>query len=126
MRQIVVNLLSNAVKFTPAGASVTLDWGAAGTAARVWVRVVDTGVGIAAADQARVFEPFEQVDPGSRRRAEGTGLGLAISRRLARLMAGDLTLQSAPGVGSTFTLWLPAAPHDHPSLATQTQVPNFA
>jgi len=70
--------------------------------------VSDTGVGIAAADYERIFDEFEQVGPRAGDSAtRGTGLGLAISRRLARLLAGDLTVESVAGEGSTFTLWLP-------------------
>jgi hypothetical protein len=119
VRQIVVNLLSNAVKFTPPGGTVTVQCDTVQSApapARVvgegpwaFIRVADTGIGIAPEHQAAVFEPFHQVDSGTTRTAGGTGLGLTISRRLARLMGGDLTLESTPGVGSAFTLWLPAA-----------------
>lgn len=77
-----------------------------------WValKVSDTGDGIESADQQRIFEEFEQVNAGSRGGSErrGTGLGLPISRRLANLLGGDLTLESEPGTGSTFTIWLPA------------------
>jgi signal transduction histidine kinase len=111
VEQIVLNLLTNAVKFTPAGGRVTMravsrredpDW--------VHLRVQDTGVGITPEMQAKIFEPFVQVDAGLVRRAEGTGLGLTISRDLARGMGGDLTVESTPGVGSTFTLSLPSPP----------------
>jgi signal transduction histidine kinase len=123
VRQILLNVLSNAVKFTDAGGNVTLTCGGATEApadlhaARsgpwVYVRVTDTGIGIPEAEQTKVFEPFHQVlRPGSTvhtRTEGGTGLGLPISRRLARLMGGDLVLESQPDVGSTLTLWLPAA-----------------
>jgi hypothetical protein len=119
VRQIVLNLLSNAVKFTPAGGVVTVGYDTvADTPGRArlhgagpWscVRVQDTGVGIAPEEQGRIFAPFHQVEGGHTRRAGGTGLGLTISRQLARLMGGDLTVESAAGEGSTFTLWLPAA-----------------
>ncbi|MFL5561482.1 MAG: ATP-binding protein [Gemmatimonadaceae bacterium] len=121
-RQIVANLLSNAVKFTPPGGRIHISCsheerlpredGAAtrpGEQRGPWVciRVRDTGIGIPPAQQATVFEPFVQAEQGKTRTHGGTGLGLTISRRLARLMGGDLTLESAPGKGSTFSLWLP-------------------
>jgi signal transduction histidine kinase len=84
------------------------------TAGGAWIalQVVDTGVGIAERDHQRIFEEFEQVDAGSRGDSErrGTGLGLSITRRLARLLDGDITVESAPGKGSTFTCWLPLDP----------------
>ncbi len=118
VRQVLVNLLANAIKFTPRGGRVTVADGVVAEApasARVYgrgpwayVRVEDTGVGIAAEAQGRIFEPFVQVDQTRTRAVGGSGLGLAISRRLARLMGGDLTVESAPGAGAAFTLWLPA------------------
>ena len=105
MEQIVLNLLSNAIKFTDPGGTVVLEWEA--DRARVHVRVRDTGRGIPPDKLASIFEPFVQVDPALTRSSEGTGLGLAISRDLARAMRGDLTVQSAEGGGSTFTLTLP-------------------
>jgi signal transduction histidine kinase len=85
-------------------------------ARQVWIalQVVDTGVGIAAADQARIFDEFEQVNAGPRAESmqRGTGLGLSISRRLAQLLAGDISVESQVGRGSTFTLWLPVHPTD--------------
>jgi hypothetical protein len=120
VRQILVNLLSNAVKFTSPGGQITLSAGAAerpspnaslaGDGPWVYIRVEDTGVGIPADRLEAVFEPFVQGDMTLTREHGGTGLGLAISRRLARLMGGDLTAQSDVGVGSTFFLWLAAAP----------------
>jgi signal transduction histidine kinase len=126
VRQILVNLLSNAVKFTAERGTVTVtcNWLAEtsrsadplrdldGGGPWVSVRVEDTGIGIPPEEQDRIFEPFHQVDRGHTRTAGGTGLGLAISRQLARLMGGDLTVESTPGVGSAFTLRLPAARRD--------------
>ena len=128
LRHILVNLLGNAVKFTPTGGlvvrasyvpdgKVTQYVGAAVkrpllAAGGDWIalQVSDTGIGIAEKDHERIFEEFEQVDPGSRGDSErrGTGLGLSITRRLARLLDGDITLESTPGRGATFTCWLPA------------------
>jgi PAS domain S-box-containing protein len=109
VQQILLNLLSNATKFTPAGGSVTVTGAAEREGgARVHVVVRDTGVGIPAERLAHVFEPFVQVDDSQERRSEGSGLGLAISRDLARGMGGDLTAESEVGIGSAFTLTLPA------------------
>ena len=142
LRQILVNLLGNAVKYTPTGgvtvrsrlvgAPEAYGRGRRGTRAEsgifsakaprpdgIWIalQVVDTGVGIAPANQARVFEEFEQVDAGPRGDSinRGTGLGLTISRRLARLLGGEIALESELGKGSTFTLWLPVNPADLPA-----------
>jgi signal transduction histidine kinase len=111
VQQIVLNLLSNAVKFTEPGGRVCLRCCAANDdgAPVVRVEVNDTGIGISREQLARVFEPFVQVDAKLTRTREGTGLGLAISRDLARGMGGDLVAESTLGVGSTFTLVLPAS-----------------
>ena len=102
--QILLNLTSNAIKFTAAG-SVTLRGAVAeASPSDVLLRfeVRDTGIGISAEDQKRVFNPFEQADGSMTRKYAGTGLGLAISKRLAQAMGGDLTIESHVGVGSTF------------------------
>jgi PAS domain S-box-containing protein len=128
VKQIVYNLLANAVKFTDPGGRVNL--GARKidraridtlgmTSGRVLlapsvadrsfleIAVQDNGIGIAAADLTRLFEPFVQVDASMKRRHEGTGLGLALVRRLVDLHGGGLTVESSVGRGSRFTVWLP-------------------
>ena len=112
LRQILTNYLGNALKFTPAG-SVTLRANRlAGAGAVVRLEVQDTGEGISADVQPRLFEPFTQADESTTRRYGGTGLGLSICRELAVLMGGRVGLDSSPGKGSCFwaELPLPAAP----------------
>ena len=104
IRQVVSNLLSNAVKFTGEG-SITLNAVQADDG-RVVISVTDTGIGFDSEFKARLFQRFEQADGSITRRFGGTGLGLAISRALAEAMEGELTADSEPGVGSTFTLTL--------------------
>jgi signal transduction histidine kinase len=107
LRQVLVNLLSNSVKFTDRG---EIRLSARETEGLVEFQVTDTGIGIAPENLERIFEPFWQVEQSSTRRAGGTGLGLSVSRSLARLMGGDVTVQSELGKGSTFTLTLPVRP----------------
>jgi len=104
LRQIVFNLLSNALKFTSEGA-VTVKVTAAED--RYRVAVSDTGIGIPADKLDLIFESFRQVDAGTTRKYGGTGLGLAICRNLAEAMGGTVTVESAVGAGSTFTIDLP-------------------
>jgi signal transduction histidine kinase len=104
LRQVLINLLSNAIKFTEAGSirlDISLDME---TPSEVYVRlaVEDTGIGIPAKDQERIFAPFMQVDASTTRRHGGTGLGLTIASDLIRAMGGKLALRSEPGRGSTF------------------------
>ncbi len=142
LRQILINLIGNAVKYTPTGTisvrarliGAPVQPGARRSTGReaedaalrsltnraprtgTWIalQVVDTGVGIAAPDLERIFDEFEQVNAGPRGDSmqRGTGLGLAISRRLARLLGGEIGVESKPSQGSTFTIWLPVNPAD--------------
>jgi signal transduction histidine kinase len=108
-------VLTNAVKFTGSGGRVAIrvDSGmrelpGRGIAADwVTIKVSDNGVGVSDEDSDRIFQPFVQVESGYTRSQGGTGLGLTISRNLAQLMGGEITVESAMGAGSTFTLWLP-------------------
>lgn len=119
VRQILVILLSNALKFTDRGGSITVSCGTSptpdaeaklgGKGPWTFIRVADTGIGISPAEAETVFQPFVQADPGNTRKQGGAGLGLAIGLELATRMGGDLTLRSAIGEGSCFTLWLPSA-----------------
>lgn len=110
LRQILLNLLSNAVKFTERGEVGLYGW-CRRECGKSWLQleVRDTGIGIAAEDLPRLFQPFTQVDASSTRKHDGTGLGLAISRRLVELMGGQITVSSQPGNGSCFHLQLPFA-----------------
>ncbi|MFI5317431.1 MAG: ATP-binding protein [Myxococcota bacterium] len=106
LRQVLANLLQNALKFTEYG-SVSL-WVGRDSANTVCFAVRDTGIGIAAADQEKIFTPFGQADSSHTRRYGGAGLGLSISRRVATMLLGSLTVSSHLGRGSEFRLTLPA------------------
>jgi signal transduction histidine kinase len=107
LRQILLNLLSNACKFTKEG-EVALR-GRRVRNGRDWIELLvsDTGIGMTAEQQAKLFEEFAQADRTTAQRFGGTGLGLAITRKLARMMGGDVTVASEPGKGSVFTVRLP-------------------
>lgn len=105
IRQIILNLLSNAAKFTPSG-KIVLSAYREGTE-NLRIDVTDTGIGISPEALPRIFKEFQQADTSTTRQYGGTGLGLAISRNLARLLGGDLTVESELGKGSTFTLVIP-------------------
>jgi adenylate cyclase len=104
LRQILLNLLSNACKFTKQG-EVALrvrrvaEW--------IELSVADSGIGMTPEQQAKLFEEFSQAEATTAQRFGGTGLGLAIARKLARMMGGDVTVESEPGKGSVFTVRLP-------------------
>jgi GAF domain-containing protein len=109
LKQILLNLLSNACKFTKEGEVALRARKVADGRDWVELAVADTGIGLTAEQQAKLFQDFTQADSLTARRYGGTGLGLAISRKLARMMGGDVTVESAPGKGSVFTLRLPAS-----------------
>ncbi|MCW2293066.1 signal transduction histidine kinase/CheY-like chemotaxis protein [Pseudomonas sp. BIGb0408] len=118
VRQIISNLLSNALKFTREG---RVDIRISAEAERVRIEVCDTGIGIAADAQARIFQPFTQAGADITRQFGGTGLGLALTRRLCEAMQGQLELQSTPGSGSRFTATLPL-----PSLQAAPTAPRLS
>jgi two-component system CheB/CheR fusion protein len=105
-RQILINLCGNAVKYTETG---EIRLGVRGEGKRVVFEVRDTGIGIAREHHQRIFERFWQVDGGPTRATGGMGIGLAVAREYARLLGGDVEMESEPGRGATFSLWLPAA-----------------
>jgi len=130
LRQILINLLGNAVKFTtnggisirgklvkrnqPDGNADLVGVGSSSETLWIALQVADSGIGIPEKDRERIFEEFEQVNAGPRGDSirRGTGLGLSISRRLARLLGGDISVESEIGRGSIFTVWLPVDPAD--------------
>ena len=143
VRQILMNLMTNAIKFTERGSVTIVAKRANGPSAnQVSIAIEDTGIGIADADLGRIFDEFEQVRPGGRGDsiARGTGLGLAVSRKLARLLGGDVTVDSQIGHGSRFTLLLPlrsnsvrttslggeSTPPEHEALDARPPEPNDA
>lgn len=104
LKQVLLNLLENALKYTPDGGRVTVSVYAEGTWAKLEVR--DTGIGIAPEDQQRIFDRFYRAE-GRRHDAGGSGLGLSIANWVVSAHGGRLAVESVPGVGSIFTVWLP-------------------
>jgi signal transduction histidine kinase len=110
MRQILLNLVGNAIKFTESGEVRLLVGTPAGSSPKspqIFFEVTDTGIGMSADVQQILFDCFRQGDMSAKRRFRGIGLGLAISKRLARILGGDITVTSSPGMGSTFRLVVP-------------------
>src|SRR5215212_724425 len=110
LKQLALNLVDNALRYTSPGGTVTLD--IVGRENEALFRVRDTGAGISAEHLPRIFERFYRVDRSRSRQGGGTGLGLAISRWIAEAHRGRIDVESAPGIGSTFTVVLPALPSD--------------
>jgi CheY-like chemotaxis protein len=109
---VIANLLSNAVKFTPEGGTITLDTRLLeeeNGVCVIQIKVTDTGIGISAEQQARLFNAFEQAESSTSRKFGGTGLGLALSKRIVEMMGGEIWVESEPGKGSTFTFTVRAA-----------------
>ncbi len=125
LQQVVNNLVSNAIKFTEhGGVEVTAVFRPEDTEdapAGLYVRVSDSGIGISDADNERIFQPFGQASGGLARAHGGTGLGLSISRDLCAAMGGDLTLESEPGVGSTFQAYVPFTETEAVDAACEVQ-----
>src|SRR5262249_14351029 len=109
LRQILLNLLSNACKFTKAGDVKLAVRKVSKGSNLVEFAVSDTGIGMTAEQQAKLFEEFTQADASTAQNFGGTGLGLALSRKLARMMGGDVTVSSEHGTGSVFTVRLPGS-----------------
>jgi signal transduction histidine kinase len=108
VKQIIYNLLSNAIKFTPDNGRVTIIATASGD--KVRVSVTDTGIGIAESDFDKLFMPFKQIDSQLSSQYSGSGLGLSIVKELVELHGGNVTIESEPGKGSTFTFTVPFSP----------------
>jgi signal transduction histidine kinase len=108
LRQAMLNLMSNANKFTEGG-TIMVDAQQRQEAGREWVTiaVADTGIGMTPEQMGKLFQEFSQADASTTRKYGGTGLGLAISKRFCQMMGGDITVESEPGCGSTFTIRLP-------------------
>jgi signal transduction histidine kinase len=108
LRQALLNLMSNANKFTERG-TITVDARLEQANGRDWITiaVADTGIGMTVEQMGKLFQEFSQADASTTRKYGGTGLGLAISKRFCQMMGGDITVESKPGRGSTFTIRLP-------------------
>jgi PAS domain S-box-containing protein len=124
LRQILINLIGNAVKFTHEGSvQVQLRFDSeTQQQPRMIFRVIDTGIGIATAQQSRLFRAFTQADSSTTRQFDGTGLGLAISKRLVELLGGTISVLSAEGLGATFEFDLPTGPLEDTSMIDSPDV----
>ncbi|MGB0631651.1 MAG: sensor histidine kinase [Alphaproteobacteria bacterium] len=105
--QILVNLLSNAIKFTEKGGEVRIEVQIDPNAG-YWLKIIDTGIGIAADDIPRIFERFGKIDSRVAREADGIGIGLSLTKSLVELHCGIIDVESELGIGTTVSVWLPA------------------
>src|SRR5262249_7129383 len=124
VRQVLFNLLSNATKFTDHG-SINLDVNRLrhGSGEAVQFQIADSGIGMTAEQLGKLFNAFTQADASTTRKYGGTGLGLVISRRFCQMMGGDITVESEPGKGSTFTAIVPVEVEIRPQEAPQNGHP---
>ena len=112
VRQVILNLISNAIKFTEDGdVDISIEETTDQRRDGVTITVSDTGIGISSGQQDKLFTPFSQGDASTSRKYGGTGLGLAISRHFCQMMGGQIGVESVPGQGSRFSVWLPRALH---------------
>lgn len=121
LKQMLLNLVSNGIKFTPSGGKVTI--AARQDQSMIEISVIDTGIGLSAADLKLIFQEFKQLDQGPGRQQEGTGLGLALTKRFAELHGGTVSVESSKGKGSTFTLRLPVEPPSRETEPTPEPTP---
>jgi signal transduction histidine kinase len=116
LRQAMLNLMSNANKFTERGTiTVNAQQGQENGRDYIAIAVADTGIGMTPEQMDKLFQEFSQADASTTRKYGGTGLGLAISKRFCQMMGGDITVESKPGRGSTFTIRLPRIVEGAPS-----------
>src|SRR5262249_35828664 len=125
LRQVVRNLIDNAIKFTPSPGEIHVSLGTQAEQRRAWLRVHDTGIGIATEDLPRIFERFYRADKARTRAARpgGHGLGLSICQAIVTALKGEIAVESRPGRGSTFTVWLPMLADGDSAALTPTPVP---
>ena len=119
--QILRNFISNALKFTERG-EIRVSAGLHGSDGMVRFSVADTGIGIAPADQERIFQEFTQIDSPLQRKVQGTGLGLPLCRKLAEILGGSVHVESQPGIGSTFSVQIPAIHRDGPTVRPEWKI----
>jgi len=125
VRQCLFNLISNAAKFTEKGTiSIDVNRERIEGTDRVVFSVSDTGIGMTRNQMERLFEPFSQADASTNHKYGGTGLGLAITKRFCKMMGGEINVESECGVGTTFTMWLPAHVTEKKEASTQEVIPH--